>query len=95
MHKGPMAVEDLGRKGFEKRKGEGRVEAEGERETMGSREGGEGRGDVVGSNESGPPQVGSSRKEERDGGVRRARATVGTKRKCDCGSNSAATLHGG
>ena len=24
MHKGPMAVEDLGRKGFEKRKGEGR-----------------------------------------------------------------------
>lgn len=50
MHKGPMAVEDLGRKGFERRKGEGRVEAEGERETMGSREGGEGRGDVVGSN---------------------------------------------
>ena len=24
MHKGPMAVEDRGRKGFEKRKGEGR-----------------------------------------------------------------------
>ena len=46
----PWRLRTSGGKGFERRKGEGRVEAEGERETMGSREGGEGRGDLVGSN---------------------------------------------
>ena len=82
--------------GSERREGEARVEVEGVRRwQQGVEKVGEVRGDVIGSSESGPPQVDGSRKEERDGGVRRARATVGTKRKCDCRNNNAATLHGG
>jgi len=39
----PWRLRTSGGKGFERRKGEGRVEAEGARETMGSRGGGGGK----------------------------------------------------